>query len=525
MLSIGTGLWRHGSEMGRIPEGAVMRRFLRPALISLLAAVVILATGCGEKKSSEPGDGSGNGPDDGIVTLTVEICSGVGGGPGPGVYPYVKGDTVDYFYVLDHGYSDLLVLLDSVAVADSGSIVLDRDRSLVVLCERRVIWEVELEKQVYYCAPAVGDDGTIYVSTGLWYWTEWGRLHAVSPEGDVLWSYDLDHNGYSPTVGLDGTIYIQDAQNFVYALNPDGTLRWKFTDFDLPDHPRYDVGQRVPAIGADGTVYAPADGLYALDPETGVRLWRFNPRLWKSCRQSPVIGADGTIYIFIHQHDLYAVNPDGTEKWHAQLDDEREMSFACPAIDTDGTLYIPAEMYHDSFLYAFTSGGTFKWKYTVEGEGRLVRASPTIAADGTIYIATKAYGPEVPSKIIALDPSGAEVWEYVVAHTHATAAGDDIYSTPSVGADGTIYFGSENEYFYALNPDGTLKWKCPLGYGINWTSAAILDDGTLYIGSMHSSPGFNGRLWALETESMGYAASPWPRFRHDNKNTGRFGPQ
>jgi hypothetical protein len=58
---------------------------------------------------------------------------------------------------------------------------------------------------------------------------------------------------------------------------------------------------------------------------------------------------------------------------------------------------------------------------------------------------------------------------------------------------------------------------------LNWTSAGILDDGTLYIGSMHSSSGYNGRLLALETTSMGYAVSPWPRFRHDHKNTGRFG--
>jgi len=100
---------------------------------------------------------------------------------------------------------------------------------------------------------------------------------------------------------------------------------------------------------------------------------------------------------------------------------------------------------------------------------------------------------------------------------------EQAFDLGAVGAGATIYFGSENEFFHGLNPDGTLKWKCQLGYGMNWTSAAILDDGTIYMGSMHSSPGFNGRLWALETESMGYASSPWPRFRHDNKNTGRFG--
>jgi hypothetical protein len=28
---------------------------------------------------------------------------------------------------------------------------------------------------------------------------------------------------------------------------------------------------------------------------------------------------------------------------------------------------------------------------------------------------------------------------------------------------------------------------------------------------------------ALEATSMGYATSPWPCYRHHNKNTGRFG--
>jgi hypothetical protein len=80
--------------------------------------------------------------------------------PGPGIYPYEKGDTVPYFYVLDHGYIDLRVLLDSVPMPDSGNIIMDHDCFLEALCQGKVIWELKLERQVYYCCPAVGDDGT-----------------------------------------------------------------------------------------------------------------------------------------------------------------------------------------------------------------------------------------------------------------------------------------------------------------------------------------------------------------------------
>ena len=36
--------------------------------------------------------------------------------------------------------------------------------------------------------------------------------------------------------------------------------------------------------------------------------------------------------------------------------------------------------------------------------------------------------------------------------------GDSIASSPAVGADGTIYVGSWDRTFYAVNPNGSLKW-------------------------------------------------------------------
>ena len=67
-----------------------------------------------------------------------------------------------------------------------------------------------------------------------------------------------------------------------------------------------------------------------------------------------------------------------------------------------------------------------------------------------------------------------------VQWSFATGAG--IFSSPVVGADGTIYFGSADQSFYALNPDGSLKWKIQTGDIID--SAGLLDDqGNIYFGS------------------------------------------
>lgn len=70
--------------------------------------------------------------------------------------------------------------------------------------------------------------------------------------------------------------------------------------------------------------------------------------------------------------------------------------------------------------------------------------------------------------------TGGALWSY------PTAKG--IFSSPVVGADGTVYVGSADRTFYALHPDGTLAWKTTCGELID--SAALLDDrGHVYFGS------------------------------------------
>ena len=74
----------------------------------------------------------------------------------------------------------------------------------------------------------------------------------------------------------------------------------------------------------------------------------------------------------------------------------------------------------------------------------------------------------------------------------------DFTSSPAIGADGTIYVGSKDYSLYAINADGTQKWKFTTG-GFVQSSAAIGTDGTIYFGSV------DGNLYAL-----GAGASPTP---------------
>ncbi|MBI4368719.1 MAG: hypothetical protein HY547_00665 [Elusimicrobia bacterium] len=72
-----------------------------------------------------------------------------------------------------------------------------------------------------------------------------------------------------------------------------------------------------------------------------------------------------------------------------------------------------------------------------------------------------------------------------------------------------------------VDTEGTIKWKdddC-ISYpysGANWSSPAIASDGTMYLGLTY------GAFLAVRTDSPGLSISaPWPKFHHNNKNTGR----
>ncbi|MFT3925998.1 MAG: PQQ-binding-like beta-propeller repeat protein [Myxococcales bacterium] len=80
----------------------------------------------------------------------------------------------------------------------------------------------------------------------------------------------------------------------------------------------------------------------------------------------------------------------------------------------------------------------------------------------------------------------------------------DVRSAPAVAADGTIYFGSDDSYFYAINPtNGTEKWKVFLWNQIK-SSPAIAANGTIYVGSnankIHAiSPTTHAEIAAFDT--------------------------
>lgn len=270
--------------------------------------------------------------------------------------------------------------------------------------------------------------------------------------GIEKWRYrtkDNDEIEASPVIGEDGTIYIGVLGFLLYAINPDGSSKWK-----------YGVGGWIwsaPAVAEDGTIYVTSYDakLHAIHPN-GTGKWKCGVK--SSCSSSPAIGEDGTIYLGVmgpgDNGRIYAINPNGTRKWYY---DTGFWIVSDPAIGDDGTIYIGSG---DNYFYAMNPNGTLKWRYRT---GNKIKSHASIADDGTIYFDS------FDGYLYALYPNGTLKWKIKAASGCGSAA---------IGVDGTIYIVSNN--LYAIYPNGTIKWSLPVG-NTGHSSQALSADGTIYI--------------------------------------------
>ena len=274
-----------------------------------------------------------------------------------------------------------------------------------------------------------------------------------------------------------------------------------------------------PTLGADGTIYIGSwnGNLYAINPN-GTQKWAFPTEeyIWSS----PTLGTDGTIYVGSNDENLYAVNPDGTLQWAFPTGGP---IFASPTLGADGTIYVGS---CDHNLYAIDPDGTPRWAFPT---GDRIYSSAALGADGTIYVGSN------DNKLYAVNPDGSQQWAfptgdylgsspalgadgiiYVGSNDHnlyavypngtlqwAFSTGDQLTSSPALGTDGTIYVGSCDDKLYAVNPDGKQKWAFPTGALIYGSSPAVGADGTIYIGSndahLYAINPNGTRLWAYAT--------------------------
>lgn len=262
-----------------------------------------------------------------------------------------------------------------------------------------------------------------------------------------------------------------------------------------------DIGGMVyssPAIDKDGIIYIGSYDRYliAVYPN-GTEKWRFKTE--EGIQSSPAIAEDGTIYVGSNDGYLYAINPNGTMKWKYATGD---WVVSSPTISTDGMIYFGS---YDNNIYALYPNGTLKWAYKTD---YVVYPSPAIGEDGTVYC-----GSHDGNMYAIYTSNGSLKWKY---STGVWCGGKGA----TVSDDGIIYFGTvagayEGAYLYALNPNGILKWRLPLGSNVV-SSPAIAEDGTIYVAAYKPTWGYNfysispeGSVnWRYESDAEAMSASP-----------------
>ena len=315
--------------------------------------------------------------------------------------------------------------------------------------------------------------------------------------GILRWQFGQDrHNAVgriqpfsSPAVGQDGTVYIA-SWNGLTAINPQGVLKWTFATTAYGE-------SSTPAIGADNTIYfGSLDGhLYAINPN-GKQRWSFSAH---GAVSSPTVGFHKTIYFGSYDGNLYAVNPNGTRKWQFDTGDKVPM---IPAISPDGTIFFSKGALHPN--------GTVKWKLQPGLAEAPKFSAPAVASDGSIYFGTS------DGYLHAFSSDGAPKWNFHVDQGY-------VFASPALAEDGTVYFGvNGSDYFYAVAPNGTLKWKFTTKGNV-LSSAAVGGDGTIYFGCE------DGHFYALDaTGRMKWRfpraeADKQKRQEYESPKTGRRG--
>lgn len=337
-----------------------------------------------------------------------------------------------------------------------------------------------------YSSPAIAEDGTAYVGS------DDKKLYAITPAGSKRWEFPTGGLVRAdPAVGPDGTIYIGSDDGNLYALNTDGKKLWTFAT-GKP------IRSRV-AIGTDGTVYLVSQNasLYALNPN-GSKRWQFATG---GSVRSPSIGMDGTIYVGHFSGNLYALNPNGSEKWKFFLG-ENYIPATEAVLDVDGAVSFLSDSsgiipgYYTQTLYTLRPDGT-KQSSTTK-----ILSAFVIGENGVRYGGNG-------SELVAITPSGTVKWQ---TNFKPNSYGYHVTTIPAIAGDGTVYVGTDLKILFAVNSDGTEKWRFVTG-GTPSTAPAIGTNGTVYIGAD------DGKLYAVNG-SAGLAATAWPMYGRDAKHTG-----
>ena len=291
-----------------------------------------------------------------------------------------------------------------------------------------------------------------------------------------------------------------------------GNYKWNSVDLNFGGLTGY-VKTSNPVFSPDGkTMYiptsTPAGHLFAIDVVSGEFKWVFAISQI-TYGGGALVAPDGTIYQCVRNatiNNVYAINPNGTQKWAIKLD---AAIGAFPALSADGVLYC---LTNKSTLYALdASSGAIKWQQSLDGA---TGSAVAIDKAGNVYAGTSAaiysfksnkeqnwkleevnvteqatfalkdqvlYATLKNGGLVAVDmTNGTKKW------TNPTTKGDAYF--PIADKNGNVYFTEKgSQTVHAVNASGSKIWEKNVGNNLNYSGGALSTDGILYIGTQSNN--------------------------------------
>ncbi len=291
-----------------------------------------------------------------------------------------------------------------------------------------------------------------------------------------------------------------------------GNYKWNSVDLNFGGLTGY-VKTSNPVFSPDGkTMYiptsTPAGHLFAIDVVSGEFKWVFAISQI-TYGGGALVAPDGTIYQCVRNatiNNVYAINPNGTQKWAVKLD---AAIGAFPALSADGVLYC---LTNKSTLYALdASSGAIKWQQSLDGA---TGSAVAIDKAGNVYAGTSAaiysfkpnkeqnwkleevnvteqatfalkdqvlYATLKNGGLVAVDmTNGTKKWTYL------TTKGDAYF--PIADKNGNVYFTEKgSQTVHAVNASGSKIWEKNVGNNLNYSGGALSTDGILYIGTQSNN--------------------------------------
>jgi len=341
----------------------------------------------------------------------------------------------------------------------------------------------------YFNTPYIGPDNTIILSGKL---NGSKGVYAYDPNGNQKWHYS-DPGSELEVLGLSDSIIVYAPSTCrLKSIDYDGLVQW---DMSLP------CGLRPYPTLDDDILYfiAPVDpdssALWAIDLEDGTPLWTYElSGHLDGGNYSPAIGHDGTIY-FGHEDTLYAINPDGSEKWQRVFIPDCEY-YTCeprvgtPTIGADGTIYVIVREERDfkslqnsgkiAGLHAINPENPYQEKWPAKYSKSFNKsAPPVITPTSELFIAAGHLGAsQWVAYLYGYDAFGETLVNYpvYVGYSH-------VGTIPIIDAQKNIY-GVFGNTLKAFGINGQEKWSISIPSRSNVIS--MDRNGNIYIGGGES---------------------------------------